>query len=487
MNSADDSNQLPPALGLRRRQRTHKPTFWEKHGVSLALVALFLGGLFLIGLNKLGMRSAFVKSSDGASRVTQAQAMTPIDHSQYPSIVLGMGCFWGAEKRMHELNGVVDVEAGYAGGDDPNPSYDRPNDARPNGQYPGKSHAEVVRVYYDPQVTNVHHVLAQFWQSHNPTQGNRQGNDVGENYRSAIFYQTEAERDLAERTRAQYQSNLQAAGKTETITTEISALRHYKKAEDYHQDYLLKNPNGYCGLGGMGVAYVDPNLKMPIAAPVTVSHESGLVTQWDKAALNPTEQLIAFEADYCAFCKKFNAEIGDTWQHSTPLVKTHLTTPPKGWTLKEGIFATPTIVYFKNKMEVARFTGYTDASKFWQWWAYQSLTDAQKKIAFAKGTEPPFTGGLLDEKRSGTYVDPVSGVPLFRSDAKFNSGTGWPSFFDPLPNAVLLKPEADGRTEVISASSGIHLGHVFDDGPPPTHKRFCINSEILKFIPNPGQ
>ena len=429
------------------------------------------------------------KSSEGNPNpnIAYLNAATPIDTSQYPSIVLGMGCFWGAEKRMFEVNGVVNVEAGYAGGDDPNPRYDRPNDAIPRDGYKGKSHAEVVRVYYDPQKTSLEQVLAQFWQSHDPTQGNRQGNDVGENYRSAIYYATGNERDLALKTQAIYQQNLKEGGHNAAITTEIEPLRHYKPAEDYHQDYLLKNPNGYCGLGGVGIAYADANMpSLPSPSAKGAGTDASLLS-WDNVALNSNEQLIAFEATDCAYCKKFNSEIGNQWQHPTPLVKTHLTQLPKGWTLKEALFATPTIVYFKNKTEVARFTGYTNAQAFWQWWGFQSLTDKQKQIAYNKGTERPFTGGLLDEKRSGTYVDPVTGVALFRSDTKFNSGTGWPSFFDPLPSAVILKPEADGRTEVISASSGIHLGHVFDDGPPPTHKRFCINSEILKFVPNAGQ
>ena len=452
--------------------------------------ALLIGLSIVLAAFALFMLST-KKSNPSPTGSTSSNAYVPaqIDHSQYPSIVLGMGCFWGAEKRMHELAGVVDVVAGYAGGDDPNPSYNRPNDAIPKGNYRGKSHAEVVRVYYDPTKTSLEQVLAQFWQSHNPTQGNRQGNDIGESYRSAIYYQTETEHDLALKTLAIYQKNLKDAGHDKTITTEIEPLRNYKNAETYHQDYLLKNPQGYCGLGGVGVAYFDANMPQNSAQnmPSNMSQSDELVMSWDKVQLNETEQLIAFEAADCAYCKKFNAEIASQWQHPTSLLKTHLTKLPAGWTFKEELFATPTIVYFKNKVEVSRFTGYTDAQKFWQWWGYQSLTDKQKQIAYGKGTEVPFTGGLLDEKRAGTYIDPVTGAALFRSDAKFNSGTGWPSFFDPLPNAVVLKPEADGRTEVISASSGIHLGHVFNDGPPPTHKRFCINSEILKFVPNPVQ
>ena len=123
-----------------------------------------------------------------------------------------------------------------------------------------KNHAEVVKVYYDPKQTTLEHVLIQFWENHNPTQGNRQGNDIGSNYRSAVFYRTDEERQWAEKTRAIYQDNLKNAGIATPITTEIAPLKNYTSAEDYHQDYLEKNPLGYCGLGGTGVAYLDPSM-----------------------------------------------------------------------------------------------------------------------------------------------------------------------------------------------------------------------------------
>lgn len=176
-----------------------------------------------------------------------------------PYIVLGMGCFWGAEKRMQTLAGVLDVEAGYAGGDIAHPSYETLHDTEKSIREGKavKNHAEVVKVYYDPKQTTLERVLIQFWENHNPTQGNRQGNDIGSNYRSAVFYRTDEERQLAEKTRDIYQGNLKAADITKPITTEIAPLKNYTSAEAYHQDYLEKNPRGYCGLGGTGVAYHD--------------------------------------------------------------------------------------------------------------------------------------------------------------------------------------------------------------------------------------
>lgn len=172
------------------------------------------------------------------------------------SIVLGMGCFWGAEKRMAALPGVVDVESGYANGDVAG-SYEAVLAHERLLQW-GKStlrnHAEVVRVTFDPAQVDLETVLIRFWESHDPTQGNRQGNDVGSNYRSAIYTHNETQQRIALKTRDIYQAALVAAGRGR-ITTDIARLERYFPAEEYHQDYLVKNPNGYCGLGGTGIKY----------------------------------------------------------------------------------------------------------------------------------------------------------------------------------------------------------------------------------------
>ncbi len=202
-------------------------------------------------------------------------------------------------------------------------------------------------------------------------------------------------------------------------------------------------------------------------------------------------QLIVFEGKDCGYCRLFKSEMLDHWKSPVAVTRTLSTSPPAGWTLDKPLFATPTIVLFEKGREVSRYTGYNgEQTRFWQWLGYQLLTPEQQKIAFDQGTERPFTGSNLDEKRAGTFVDPITGAALFRSDTKFESGTGWPSFFNPLPGAITMHEDVGlgmRRVEVRSASSGIHLGHVFDDGPPPTHKRYCINGNVLKFVPDPGQ
>ncbi|MFZ2450318.1 MAG: peptide-methionine (S)-S-oxide reductase MsrA [Methylovulum miyakonense] len=285
-----------------------------------------------------------------------------------PYIVLGMGCFWGAEKRMQALAGVLDVEAGYAGGDIANPGYETLHDTEAAIQQ-GQAitnHAEVVKVYFGPQQTTLERVLIQFWESHNPTQGNRQGNDTGSNYRSAVFYRTDEERQLAEKTRTIYQGNLKTAGIAEAITTQIAPLKNYTAAEDYHQDYLQNNPLGYCGLGGTGVAYTDPASGINPHTPLTGKNAT-TEPNWQNSQLNATEQLIVFESVECGYCRLFDKEVLSNWKNPIPIVATNATTPPNGWTLAQPLFATPTIVLFRNKQEVSRYTGYQGAAAFWQW------------------------------------------------------------------------------------------------------------------------
>jgi peptide-methionine (S)-S-oxide reductase len=161
--------------------------------------------------------------------------------------LLGLGCFWGAERRFWQLEGVWTTAVGYAAGLTPNPHYEEVCTGM-------TGHNEVVRVVFDPARIGYEQVLKTFWESHNPTQGMRQGNDVGTQYRSGIYYTSEAQRLAAEASRERFATAL-AANRRGTITTEILPAPEFYYAEDYHQQYLAKNPGGYCGLGGCGVAY----------------------------------------------------------------------------------------------------------------------------------------------------------------------------------------------------------------------------------------
>jgi peptide-methionine (S)-S-oxide reductase len=159
--------------------------------------------------------------------------------------IFGMGCFLGAEKKFWQLPGVVSTQVGYAGGPTPNPTYNEVCSGR-------TGHAEVVRVIFDPTRLTYDELLRVFWENHDPTQGMRQGNDVGTQYRSAVYAEDDAQLKAAEASRAAYEARLRDAGYG-PITTEIRPAPEFYYAEDYHQQYLAKNPDGYCGLGGTGV------------------------------------------------------------------------------------------------------------------------------------------------------------------------------------------------------------------------------------------
>ena len=160
--------------------------------------------------------------------------------------MFGMGCFWGAERKFWELPGVYSTAVGYAAGRTPNPSYREVCSGM-------TGHAEVVLVVFDPKKVQYDDLLRVFWENHDPTQGMRQGNDVGTQYRSGIYYYGDDQGRAAEASRSAYQARLSSAGHS-AITTEILPAPEFYYAEDYHQQYLAKNPDGYCGLGGTGVS-----------------------------------------------------------------------------------------------------------------------------------------------------------------------------------------------------------------------------------------
>ena len=172
--------------------------------------------------------------------------------------LFGLGCFWGAERKFWQTDGVYATAVGYAAGFTPNPSYEEVCSGM-------TGHNEVVRVVFDTKETSYEDLLKVFWESHDPTQGMRQGNDVGTQYRSGIYTYGDEQQRLAEKSRAAYAQALAKAGRG-TITTEIIGAPEFYYAEEYHQQYLAKNPGGYCGLGGCGVPF--KSLELPVGEKV---------------------------------------------------------------------------------------------------------------------------------------------------------------------------------------------------------------------------
>lgn len=207
----------------------------------------------MFGLKKTGMpqpeeapagRSTPLRVSD--RHYVNGRALKPPFPGAMEQAMFGMGCFWGAERKFWELPGVYSTMVGYAGGHTPNATYEEVCSGR-------TGHNEVVRVVYDPKAVSYEQLLRVFWEAHDPTQGMRQGNDVGTQYRSGIYTYGDAQARAARESKQRYQDGLTHAGYGQ-ITTEIVAAPEFYYAEDYHQQYLAKNPGGYCGLGGTGVS-----------------------------------------------------------------------------------------------------------------------------------------------------------------------------------------------------------------------------------------
>lgn len=311
-----------------------------------------------------------------AAPITDTTVAIRIPYGREMTVYVAGGCFWGVEAYFRRIPGILKVTVGYANGNTENPSYEEVchNDT---------GHAETAAITFDPAVITAEEVWLHFFRIIDPYAVNRQGGDVGTQYRTGLYYQTDAEK-------ARIESVLAFLDPAGEYAVEVKPLVQFFEAEDYHQDYLTKNPNGYC------------HVKLYKAS-------------------EPLGTYPAYKAETAAALK---ARIGEE--------------------------------------------------------AYAVTQES--------ATEAPFTGDYETVFEPGIYVDVVTGEPLFVSDAKFDSGCGWPAFSRPITaNAVTYKEDVSlghQRVEVRSAAGDSHLGHVFPDGPEAEGGlRYCINSAALKFIP----
>lgn len=294
-------------------------------------------------------------------------------------VYLAGGCFWGVEEYFQRIPGVRDVTSGYANGTTADPVYQNIEET---------DHAETVKIIYDANRVSLGEILTHYFRIIDPTSVNQQGNDIGRQYRTGIYYETDEVKKIAELVMAE-----EAKKHTESLAVELTVLTGFYPAEAYHQDYLKKNPNGYCHIN-LSLAQV------PIA-------EEDKYPKPDDAAL---------------------------------------------------------------KLKLSAL-------------AYQ--------VTQEKATEKPFSSELDKEFAPGIYVDVATGQPLFSSDDKFDSGTGWPSFSKPITSGAVTETPDNSffmeRVEVKSSAGDSHLGHIFDDGPADKGGlRYCLNGAALLFIPLEG-
>ena len=388
-------------------------------------------------------------------------------HSE--KIVLGSGCFWGAEKGYESLPGVIDAVSGYADGKGIKASYREITKLK--NKFNDNNHAEVVEVTYNKNLISTEALLMHFFESHDPTQVNRQGNDVGTQYRSTILYSTDEQKKVIDEVLHTFQGLLSAAGYG-PIATSVKPLQKFYRAETYHQDYIAKNPNGYCPDHSTGVRFIRKE-KAPNP---------------DNAKLLLGKQIIVIEAaGYCPYCEKFRADVVKDYFGDIPLAF-RLASQLEGLEIKSPTWATPTILFLEDGKEAFGFQGYLSPKEFYQALGYFKLGDTEAyKVAFQKGTDARFCKEyeIFKNTPDGVFVDKLSGAPLFDTKDRFNSSTGWLSFTAPVDGSVYTKPDNSygmRRTEIRSVTSDIHLGHVFQDGPNGM-PRYCINATVLEFKP----
>ncbi len=382
-------------------------------------------------------------------------------------IVLGSGCFWGAEKGYEALEGVIDAVSGYADGEGVKPSYREIT--KFSNKFNPRNHAEVVEVTYNKNLVSLEDLIIHYLESHDPTQLNRQGNDIGTQYRSIVLYSDTSQERKILKLISEYQSLLSNDGYGD-IATAVKPLKKFYKAENYHQDYIKKNPNGYCPDHSTGIKFV----------------RGGNQFKPDNNPLKVGKNIVVIEPEsFCPYCEKFREDVSNDYAGNIPL-NYRKASNLEGLEITTPTWATPTILFLENGSEVFGYQGYLSPKEFYKALGFFKLGDSEAyRVAFNEGTDARFCKEyqIFKDTPDGVFIDKLSGAALFDTQDRFNSRTGWLSFTRPVEGSVYRRADNSygmRRIEIRSVSSDIHLGHVFPDGPNGL-PRYCINATVLEF------
>ena len=331
------------------------------------------------------------------------------------------------------------------------------------------NHAEVVEVTYNKNIITTEKLLQHYFESHDPTQVNQQGNDIGTQYRSIILFTNDEQAQIAEELILEYQKLLSNSGYGR-IATKVKSLDSFFAAETYHQDYIKKNPNGYCPDHSTGIKFVD----------------NDILDLKDNTPLLSNKTILVIEPEgYCPYCEKFKSLVVKDYQGSIPIFFRHAF-QLEDLKIETPTWATPTIIFLEQGREVFGYQGYMSPEEFYKALGFFKLGDSEAyRVAFEDGTDARFCKEyeIFKNTPDGVFVDKLSGAHLFDTRDRFNSGTGWLSFTKPVDGSVYRKADNSygmRRIEIRSKTSDIHLGHVFPDGPNGL-PRYCINATVLEF------
>ena len=371
--------------------------------------------------------------------------------SHLEKIVLGSGCFWGAEKGYEELPGVIDAVSGYADGYGIRPSYREIT--KFINKFNPTNYAEVVEVTYNKNIISTEELLQHYFESHDPTQLNQQGNDIGTQYRSIVLYTNKEQQRIVENLVFEFQQLLTDSGYGQ-IATIVKSLDEFFQAENYHQDYIAKNPNGYCPDHSTGIRFSKNNL----------------VEQKDNSELLEGKSVLVIEPQsYCPYCEKFKSLVVEKYKGNIPIIF-RLALQLDGIQLETPTWATPTIIFLEQGKEAFGHQGYMSPQEFYKALGFFKLGDSEAyRVAFEEGTDTRFCKEyeIFKNTPDGIFIDKLSGAHLFDTRDRFNSGTGWLSFTKPVDGSVYRRADNSygmRRIEIRSKTSDIHLGHVFPDG-----------------------